>query len=122
MPIIDIECVCKSDADFAKISAQKCADNIGVVLRTPPGRTWVKLRYLNSAAYAENQVALGENELPAFVTVLHAHPPEGAARATEVLALTSAVAKCLGRAADCVHVQYALAGAGRQAFGGRLVE
>jgi len=67
-------------------------------------------------------VALQEGELPAFVTILHAHPPAGAALAAEVLAVTSAVANCLGRPAERVHVQYAPAAAGRQAFGGKLVE
>lgn len=39
----------------------------------------------------------------------------------EVLALTQAVAACLGRPPGQVHIQYAPPGSGRQAFGGTLV-
>jgi hypothetical protein len=56
-----------------------------------------------------------------FVTVLHARPPEGQAREREAAALTQALAVVVGRPAACVHVQYAPAAAGRQAFGGALL-
>ena len=121
MPIIDIELVCESKAEFATASARALADAIGQVLGSEPGHTWVRLRFLASAAYAENQAAVEGADLPAFVTVLHAHPPIGEALATEALALTLAVAQCLARAPERVHVQYAPAAAGRQAFGGTLV-
>jgi hypothetical protein len=71
--------------------------------------------------YAENLSTLDSAELPAFVTVLQAHPPVGDALAAEVMAITTAVAQCLARAPERVHVQYAPAAAGRQAFGGKLV-
>lgn len=121
MPIIDVELVCESKAEFATASARALAYAIGQVLGSEPGHAWVRLRYLASAAYAENQVTLAGTDLPAFVTVLHAHPPIGAALATEAMALTLAVAQCLGRPPGRVHVQYAPAAAGRQAFGGTLV-
>ena len=89
---------------------------------TPAGRTWVRLRLLDGAAYAENAVEYDAASLPVFVTVLHAHPPIGAALHAEVASVTEAVATCTARAREHVHVQYAAAGAGRQAFGGRLVE
>ena len=121
MPIIDIEIVCESKAEFARASAHTLADAIGQVLGSEPGHTWVRLRFLASASYAENQVTLEDADLPAFVTVLHAHLPMGDALAAEARALTLAVAQCLGRAPGRVHVQYAPAAAGRQAFGGTLV-
>ena len=121
MPIIDIELVCESEAEFATASARALADAIGQVLGSEPGRTWVRLRFLGSTAYAENLATLEAVDLPAFVTVLHAHPPVGEALATEAMALTLAVAQCLARAPGRVHVQYAPAAAGRQAFGGTLV-
>ena len=71
--------------------------------------------------YAENGVRLKSEELPAFVTVLHAHLPSGAELEAEVQAITAAVATCIGRPIERVHVQYAPAGAGRQAFGGKLI-
>lgn len=121
MPIVDVEIVKADDARGAG-DARALADALGRVLATDPGRTWVRLRALPAIAYAENESEPGPAEWPVFVTVLHAHPPEGAARAAETLAITSAVAGWARRPADRVHVQYAPAGAGRQAFGGRLVE
>jgi hypothetical protein len=56
------------------------------------------------------------------VTILHARPPAGAALRAEVTSVTGAVAQCVARPPERVHVRYASAGAGRQAFGGRLVE
>ncbi len=61
------------------------------------------------------------DEQPVFVTVLHAHPPQGDARAQEAAALTQAVARALARPPERVHVQYAAAAAGRQAFGGEML-
>ena len=121
MPIIDVELVCESEAEFARTSARALADAVGHALGTEPGHTWVRLRFLASAAYAENQATLESAEFPAFVTVLHAHPPIGEALVTEAMALTLAVAQCVVRAPERVHVQYAPAAAGRQAFGGKLV-
>ncbi len=122
MPIVDIEIVRESATESGEISARAIADALGQTLGSPPGRTWVRLHFLDSLAYAENAVAVSASELPVFVTVLHAHPPEGAARATEAMAVTEAVARCIARPPDRVHVQYAPPGAGRQAFGGKLVE
>ena len=122
MPIVDIEIVCVPAADSGAISARALADALGESFGTPPGRTWVRLHYLDSRAFAENAVEVSASELPVFVTVLHAHPPEGAARATEVIGVTNAVARCVARPPGQVHVQYSPPGAGRQAFGGKLVE
>ena len=121
MPIIDIELVCESEAEFARVSARALADALGQTLGSDLGHTWVRLRFLASAAYAENQATLEGADLPAFVTVLHAHPPIGEALATEAMALTLAVAQCLARRPGRIHVQYAPAALGRQAFGGMLV-
>lgn len=100
--------------------AQAVADAAAGVLNTAPGRVWVRVHLLPPAHYAENGVAALE-PLPAFVTVLHAHPPDGEARAAEALALAQAFAPLLQRPPERVHIEYAAAGAGRIAFGGRLV-
>lgn len=121
MPIIEIELVCESEAEFAKVSAQTLADAIGQALNSAPSRTWVRLRFLNRIYYAENLSPLESVGLPAFVTVLQAHPPVGAALAADVMAVTLAVARCLALTPERVHVQYAPPAAGRQAFGGTLV-
>jgi len=121
MPIVDIELVCESEQEFAKASVRALADALGHAFRSEPGHTWVRLRFLGNAAYAENQSTVSGAELPAFVTVLHAHPPCGETLAAEAMSITQAVAQCLARAPERVHVLYAPAGVGRQAFGGHLV-
>ena len=120
MPIIDIELVC--EAEFGEISAAALADALGQVLGGPPGSTWVRLRFLAHGAYAENGCTLSRAELPAFVTVLHAHPPVGDALGGEAMAIALAVAGCVARERERVHVQYAPPGVGRQAFGGEFVQ
>ena len=122
MPIVDIELVGADTGLVGGPPTQRFADTIAQVLGSPPGRTWVRLRSIDSSAYAENGGVPSGSVGPVFVTVLHAHPPTGAALAAEVVALTRAVADCAGRPPERVHVQYAAAAAGRQAFGGRLVD
>ena len=122
MPIVDIELVAVSESELSETSASSLADSLGKVFGSQPGRTWVRVRFLSSAAYAENECNASNDELPVFVTVLHAHLPEGDALTTEVQALTVTLASCLGRDPERVHVQYAPAAAGRQAFGGKMVQ
>ena len=120
MPIVDVEFV-RSAGDDPLPGAQALATAIGRALGTSPGRTWVRLRTLDAGCYAENEAAVPAPGLPVFVTVLHAHPPTGAALEGEVRVLTQTIADCVGCAGERVHVQYAPAAAGRQAFGGSLV-
>jgi phenylpyruvate tautomerase PptA (4-oxalocrotonate tautomerase family) len=122
MPILDIELVQPDGVRPPAASlTQALADAAGRALGSPPGRTWVRLRTLPASHYAENGVVIAPEELPVFATVLHARLPQGPALTTELAALTQALAACLGRAPERVHVQYAPAAAGRQAFGGVLV-
>ena len=121
MPILDVELVCVGEAEFRAVSAAAVAREAGRALGSPPGRVWVRLRCLSSVCYAENDAAVGDSELPVFVTVLHAHPPVEPGLSAEIVLLTRAVAEAVGRPYDRVHVQYAPGAAGRQAFGGRLV-
>ena len=121
MPIVDVQVVHKQGSPPSPGLSQSLADALGKVFGSQPGRTWVRIQPLDAEHYAENSVALGAQELPVFVTVLHAHPPQGQALAAEVLAVTAAVAESTGRAKQRVHVQYSQAAAGRQAFGGELV-
>ena len=122
MPVVEIEVVGDAAGAGGQVSAQAVADALGQAFGSPAGRTWVRLRRLEGADYAENGVAAGADGEPVFVTVLHAHPPTGAALAGEMAAVTQAVALCIGRAPERVHVVYAPPGAGRVAFGGRIVE
>lgn len=122
MPIVDVELVCAREADLLAVPASRIASALGKVFGSPPGRVWVRLRWLPSSRYAENDAEVGAGELPVFVTVLHSHPPQGDARAKEAMEVTRCVASCLERPPERVHVQYAPAAAGRQAFGGRLIQ
>ena len=122
MPLVDVLVVCKTPEQLRAVSAQALADSLGKVLQATPGSIWVRTHTMAAAAYAENSAPLDDLELPAFVTVMHSRLPEGEALTIEVQAITAAVAKCIGRSNERVHVQYEPAGTGRQAFGGKLVE
>ena len=122
MPILDIDLVQPDGAaPPAAALTQALADAAGHVFGSAPGRTWVRLRTLPRSQYAENDAVLAPDAGPVFVTVLHARPPHDDALAREVAALTHALSAALGRAQEHVHVQYAPAATGRQAFGGDLV-
>jgi len=122
VPILDVELVCESEAAFRAVSANAVAEAAARVFASPDGRTWVRLRWLGSECYAENGQLLSVEELPVFVTVQLAYVPGEAAIERQVLELTQAVARAVGRDPNRVHVAYAPAGAGRQAFGGALVK
>lgn len=122
MPLIDILVVCKTPEQVRAVSAQVLADSLGQIFQSALGHTWVRTQTMAASAYAENGVRLENSDLPAFVTVTHSHLPDSGALAVEVQVVTDAVAKCIGRANERVHVQYAPSGAGRQAFGGKLIE
>ena len=122
MPIIDVELVCESEAELKNVSAQELADVLGGIFKTEPGRTWVRLRFLDARYYAENQAPVAKHERPAFISIWRSHPPSAAALAEEAAAVTRAVGRIIGRDADRVHVRYAPAAAGRQAFGGKIVK
>ena len=121
MPIVAVEAVCRSEAHFREISARRLADALGRAFGSEPASTWVKLHYLASEAYAENESEVQGSDLPVFVAVLHAHVPQGEALATEAKAVTLAVAQCLGREPAQVHVQYEPSAVDRQVFGGVVV-
>ena len=120
MPVLDVCWVGALPPD-ADVLTQRLADVVGDALGVAPGRVWVRLAQLPAGHYAENGGHL-QGPLPLFVRVQHARPPAGPALQTEVAALTAALAAASGRSAERVHLEYAPSGAGRIAFGGRLVE
>lgn len=122
MPVIDVLVVSEASGPPDSTLAQALADAIGTVLGCDPGRAWVRLETLDRGRYAENGAALAGDELPVFVRVLHARWPAPEALAAQARSLTDAVAAVVRRPPDRVHVEYAPPGAGRVAFGGRLVE
>jgi hypothetical protein len=54
--------------------------------------------------------------------VLESGVPDGSALKDEVIQLTKTIAKILGRPESNIHIFYQPDGAGRVAFGGKLVE
>lgn len=124
MPIIDVERVLPDGLTAAPPGlAQLLADEAGHALGSARGHTWLRLRALPASAYAESGTPLrADDALPVFVTVLQAHPLQGEALAEQVRSLTAALAAVLRCDPGRVHVQIAPPAAGRQAFGGRLVQ
>jgi len=123
MPIIDIEIVgfvtqLEGDPDLT----QALADALGRVFDSPPGRTWVQLKGLPQAGYAENGQGAETTPRPVFVTILKAVLPDEDELRIEIERITAVVSGILGRPPENVHVLYLPAGRGRVAFGGRLVE
>ena len=104
MPIADVLIVSHTSVTVANDTAARLANALGSCLQAAPGRVWVRLTQLSSHEYAENDCVLSPDELPVFVTLLHAVPPASDALQREVLAVTDAVARCLDRPADRVHL------------------
>ena len=119
MPILDVEVV--ADSVPAGV-ARALADAAGAVFGSPAGQTWVRLRHLPPALYAENGADVPSDGAPVFVTVTKRALPAPAVLVQEIDALTHAIAGVVGRSPRRVHVQYAPAALGRMAFGGVLVE
>lgn len=130
MPILDIEIVAPdstqspstgSGQDLLASLTQSLADGAAQVFDSLPGRVWVKVSIIPATKYAENggrQAGL----YPVFVTVLKSRVPEGSALEGEIAQLTEVIAKILRRPAENVHIFYQPDGAGRVAFGGKLVK
>jgi phenylpyruvate tautomerase PptA (4-oxalocrotonate tautomerase family) len=122
MPILDIEIVSSDSTQGLPADlTQSLADGAAQVFDSPPGAVWVKLRMIPSTEYAENG-GTPPDLYPVFVTVLKSRSPEGSALEDEVAQLTEAIAKTLERPAENIHIFYQPDGAGRVAFGGRLVK
>lgn len=121
MPIVEVEIVGVTDAEAAAC-AQPIADALGVVFGSGRAATWVKMRGLPAACFAENDEAAPPGRDAVFVTVLKRTVPEPAVLAMEVARVCDVVSTACGRPRERVHVLYAPPAAGRLAFGGRVVE
>ena len=129
MPVLDIEIVASNPTHPSTGSGQvlpanltqSLADAAAQVFGTPQGTVWVKVRVIPSVQYAEdNGTPLGV--YPVFVTVLKSRVPEGSALEDEIARLTQVIARVLNRPDTNVHILYQPDGAGRVAFGGKLVK
>lgn len=122
MPILDVELIRGAAVPERETLARRLADAAGAIFESGPAQTWVRVREIAATDYAENATdAAAAGIRPVFVRVLKRALPDAAAMTREIEALTSAVAKETGRPRDQVHVVYEPSGAGRVAFGGRLL-
>jgi phenylpyruvate tautomerase PptA (4-oxalocrotonate tautomerase family) len=121
MPIIDVRPVLSASHKLPAKAAQMLADSIARELKVQNGRVWIRLLEIPRANYAENGEVLEDHRLPVFVQVLHADTPDQVIRIQEAQALAAAVAACLGRPIEQVHIEYEPEGRGRVAFGGKLL-
>ncbi len=116
MPILEVEIVGAPETSDGL--AARIAVAAGEAL-DKPGGTWVRLRRLEPADYAESDGGPPAGVAPVFVRVLERAAPDDLDARVE--RLTDAVAAACGRPAENVHVLYEPPAAGRMAFGGRLV-
>lgn len=122
MPILNIELVASDSTQALPADlTQSLADAVAEVFGTPQGSVWVKVRVIPSTQYAEdNGTPLGV--YPVFVTVLKSRVPDRSELENEIAQLTEVIAKVLNRPDTNVHIFYQPDGAGRVAFGGKLVK
>jgi len=120
MPILDVEIVTYPDENVRPDLAKELANQAGEIFHSPPGNTWVKIRFIASENYAENSNA-SSDVFPVFVSVLKARVPSLEALQAEVTRLTVVIAQVCNRPQENVHILHLTEGAGRVAFGGKLL-
>ena len=122
MPIIRLEMVLAADeAPPAGDTLQALADRFGDCLGSGPGETWVSLVIIGRDRYRENGGALPADIRPCFAHVLRYRQPGADRLAADAAALAEIMAAGLGRSPENMHIIFEPDGAGRVAFGGRLV-
>lgn len=102
--------------------ARTLADLIGDVLLAPMGSTWIRLRTLPRASYAESGGAVPPDVQPVFVVITASRQPVQQRAAQIFNDIASTVAGATGHPKENVHVLFEPDAAGRIAFGGRPVE
>jgi len=121
MPVIEIEIVLRNDEKLNDNAAGVIADELGEILSSHPGQTWVKLHTLAPERYAENGVNPPDGVYPIFVTILKAQETPVENLQKEVDQICKAIAEIFDRPAENVHLLCLPPAAGRIAFGGKIV-
>jgi len=121
MPILQVEIVGGPAAGAGSL-ARRIADAAADVLKAPPGRVWVRLRYLPRGNYAECGASLPAGIRPVFVNLLKARLGPQKELLKEAGAMAKAIAKACARPVENVHIFYDSPAMGRAAFGGELLE
>ena len=120
MPILDVEIVTHPNENSRPDLVTELANQAGEIFHSPPGNTWVKIRFIARENYAENSNGSGDI-FPVFVSVLKARMPSPEALQAEVTELTVVIARVCNRPQENVHILYLPEGAGRVAFGGKVL-
>lgn len=68
MPVVEVEVVLRPGENLPPGLAAALADGAGQVFNAPPGTTWVRLRGLDTAYYAESGGEPTGGIIPVFVT------------------------------------------------------
>ena len=103
MPIVDVTIVVGRDEKVAAGLTQTLADEVGRVLNSARGQTWVRLHLLAQDRYAENNSSLGSTELPVFVVLLTCQPPDRSQLDGTITKLTQAISEATGRPSSSEH-------------------
>lgn len=119
MPILQIDIVGDSERRKENL-AQRIADAAAIALNSRPGGTWVKLQFIATANYAENEGAT--EGLPIIASLIQAEIPTGDALRNQVFNLAKAISEAADHPVESVHIVIEPAAKGRIAFGGSLVE
>jgi len=121
MPILDVEIVLKPDEMLTSDIAARIAEAAGEVFASRPRETWVKVRMIDSALYAENGSGSSLDVFPVFVSVLKSRI-EADGLKEEANRLAESIARACNRSKENVHILYQQEARGNVAFGGNLLE
>ena len=121
MPILEVEIVTRPNENLKPGLAAELANRTGEIFNSPPGTTWVKVRAIPQENYAENGSGEPFEVFPVFVSILKAHLPAPDALQAEASRLTEEIAQVCARPVENIHLFYLPEGAGRIAFGGKIV-
>ena len=122
MPIVTIQIVIsESDNRYSTKHIERISDLLGTLFNSDPGGTWIKLEYLDSHLYAENEMHPNSNIQPTFVEVLKRSLPDQDSLAAEAKQIAAKIAHVLSRPVESVHIIYLPPAGGRIAFGGNLL-
>lgn len=119
MPILNIEIIGPVEERLMNGLAARLADLAGAALNSRPQGTWVKLHFIPSAHYAENNGGPPMGVWPVMVNLVQASVPQGETLAQQADDLASAIATGLERPQENIHILVEPPAKGRIFFGGK---
>lgn len=139
MPIVEIEVVASERDHWSADDSVRIANEFAAIFGAKPNATWVKMRRVSVADYAENNVdasqgtdidfpsnqkspANAPSVFPVFVNVIKRDKDPVDVRRVESRRLAEVVSEILDRPLENTHIIYQPPGSGRVAFGGILLD